>query len=144
MGLRFGNDYLVFVATIAAPTTFSLVGGQQSGTFNDARGSIDGSHKTSGGFNLKRSANRDVSIDMGFIADLPDTGFTLVETAYNTNANIIVQIRDQGEDSVTGDAIWECEMTIGQRNVETPLNGVVSGSFRFEPAAEPTIDLTLA
>lgn len=144
MALRFGNNFLLFVATIAAPTVFSMIGGQQSGDFNDARASIDGSHKTSGGFNLKLAANRDVSIDMGFVAELPDTGYTLVETAYNANQGIIVQIRDAGEAAAVGDAIWTCQMAIMQRNVATPLNGVVTGSFRFEPSAEPTLDLTLS
>jgi hypothetical protein len=144
MGLRFGNDYLVFVATVAAPTTFAMVGGQQSGDFNDSRASIDGGHKTSGGFNLKKAANRDVSIDLGFVADLPDTGFTLVETAYNANTEIIVQIRDAGADSTDSDAVFTCRMACLQRNVSTPLNGTVTGSLRFEPAAAPTLDLTLS
>lgn len=143
MALRFGNNYLVFVATAAAPTVFSLLGGQQGGTFNDSRSSIDASHKTSGGVNLRISAQRDIAIDLTFIADLPDTGYTLIETAYNSNLGVVVQIRDQGSASVVGDAVFTCLMTQLQRNIELPLNGVVSGSVRFEPIAAPTLNLVI-
>ncbi len=143
MALRFGNNYLVFVATVAAPTVFSMIGGQQTGTFNDARASIDGSHKTSGGFDLSLGANRSVSIDLSFVAELPDTGFTLIQTAYNANQSVIVQIRDAGPASVVGDAVFTCQMGQFQRNIEMPLNGVVSGSLRFQPSAAPSQDMVI-
>lgn len=143
MALRLGNNYIVFVATAAAPTVFSMIGGQQGGEFNDARGSIDGGHKTSGGVNLKLPANRDIAIDLSFVADLPDTGYSIVQTAYNSNLNVVVQIRDAGAASVVGDAVFTCLMGQFQRNISMPLNGVVSGQLRFEPAAAPTLELVI-
>jgi hypothetical protein len=143
MALRLGNNYLVFIATAAAPTVFTLLGGQQSGTFGDSRSSIDASHKTSGGFNLRVAANRDMSIEVGFIVDLPDTAFANVQAAYNGNLNVVVQIRDAGAAAAAGDAVFTCLMAVAQRNVEMPLNGAVSGTFRFEPVAAPTLDLVL-
>jgi hypothetical protein len=54
-----------------------------------------------------------------------------------------VQIRDAGSASVVGDAVFTCLMTQLQRNIEFPLNGVVTGSVRFEPLAAPTINLVI-
>ena len=143
MAVKLGNDYLIFVATPGGTPSYLMLGGQQSGTFNDARNSSDGSHKTSGGFNLSIAGNRTISIDLGFVADLPDTGYSLVEAAYAANTPLLVQMRDAGASSAIGDAVFTCEMRAFNRNVETPLNGTVTGSFTFQPSAAPTLDLTL-
>lgn len=143
MALRFGNDYLVFVATALAPTVFSLLGGQQGGTFGDTRADIDASHKTSGGFDLSISANRKLNINLTFIAELPDAGFTIIQNAYNGNLGVVVQIRDKGAASVVGDAVFTCLMGQFERNIELPLNGVVSGSLQFKPLAAPSLDLII-
>lgn len=144
MALKLGNNYIIFVATIAAPTVFAMIGGQQSGSFGDNRSKIDASHKTSGGINLTVAGNRDVSFDMGFVADLPDAGYTMVESSYKANLDLIVQLRDAGAASVADDAVFECRMINLQRPIDMPLNGTVTGSFRWEPTAVPTLDLTLA
>lgn len=142
MALKLGNSYMVWVA---APTTFALLAGQQDGTLNSTRQTFDASHKTSGSVGLKIPGLRDVSIDLSFVADLPDTGgYTVIETAHKSGAAINVAVRKDGAAGEVADDVFLCSMYVVALNITAATNGALSGTVRFEPAAAPTTDLTLA
>jgi predicted secreted protein len=146
MATKIGNDYLVWVAAPATTPTYWLFGGQQSGVVSTSREEADASHKTSGGYALSAPGLRRRTITLEFVADLPDTGYTVVETAEKSSSReVLVQIRRGG---VTGadpaDVIFAGLMGVTALNVNAPLNGVVGGSVTFSTAAAPTFDLTLA
>lgn len=144
MALKLGNNYVVFVsATIGG--TYALLAGQQNGSLGGTRATADASHKTSGGVALKVPGLIDVPVDLTFVAELPDaTGYSVVETAFKAGTTVGVAIRKAGATSVVGDNIFLCEMFVTALNVDFALNGVVGGSIKFEPAATPSLNLTLS
>lgn len=144
MALKIGNDYNVWTAATIGGT-YARFAGQQNGSLGGARQTADASHKTSGGVALRVAGLIDVPIDLTFVADLPDTGgYTVVETAFKTGAAIGVAIRKGGAAGAVGDNVFLCEMIITALNIDFALNGVVSGTVKFEPFAAPVTNLTLA
>jgi hypothetical protein len=146
MAVKIGNDYMVWVATPAPTPSYSLFGGQQSGAVSNSRQVADASHKTSGGFALTVPGLRSRTITLDFVADLPDTGYTVVETAEKSSSGeVLVQIRKGGATAVApADVIFAGRMRVTALNVNAPLNGVLGGSVTFDTVAAPTTDLTLA
>ena len=79
-----GKDYLVYVATAgtASNYTWTLVGGQRSGTLNRTAEEIDTSHKTSGGWASTIAGLRSWSLDMESIYLAGDEGAKFLEAAF--------------------------------------------------------------
>ncbi len=144
MALKIGNDYLVWVAAPGGTPTYAVFAGQQDGSIGGTVSMTDASHKTSGGYALKVPGLTDSPIDLSFVAELPDTGgYTVVETAFKNKTQVLVQVRKDGTSGAADDAIFACSMWVGELSVNFATNGVVGGSVKFEPAAAPTIPLTL-
>jgi hypothetical protein len=146
MAVLIGNNYLVWVAAPGGSPTYTTFGGQQDGTLESNRATFDASHKTSGTVALKGPGLRDVTINLNYVADLPDTGYTVVETAHKgATGRVLVQIRKDGAAGTSpDDVIFAAEMLVTNLSVAQALNGAVSGSVNFELSAVPTTDLVLA
>jgi hypothetical protein len=144
MAVKVGNEYLAWVsATIGG--TYARFAGQQDGSLGGTRQTADASHKTSGGVSLKIPGLIDFPIDLSFVADLPDTtGYGVVETAFKNGTTIGVSLRKGGATATATDDIFKCEMYVTALNISFALNGVVSGTVKFEPATAPATNLTLA
>ena len=144
MAVKIGNEYNVWTsATIGG--TYARFGGQQDGSLGGTRQTADASHKTSGGVSLKVPGLIDFPIDLAFVADLPDAGgYGVVETAFKNGTTIGVAIRKGGATATVTDNVFLCEMYVTALNINFALNGVVSGSAKFEPAVAPTTNLTLS
>jgi hypothetical protein len=144
MAVKIGNDYNVWVsATIGG--TYARFGGQQDGSLGGTRQTADASHKTSGGVAIKVPGLIDFPVDLSFVADLPDVGgYAVVETAFKAGAAIGVSIRKGGATATAADDIFKCLMFVTALNIDFALNGVVGGTVKFEPAAEPATPLALA
>lgn len=146
MALKIGNDYMVWVAAAGGTPTYGLLGGQQDGSLSVGIREIDGSHKTSGSTDLVLPGNKTYNLPLSFNAELPDaTGYSVVETRLKGRLPILVQIRKGGATGASpADVVFACEMYALNLDLSFPLNGIVSGSMTFKPAAAPTTDLTLA
>ena len=61
-----GKDFLIYINTgeSEANPTWTLIGGQRSGTLNRSAESLDASHKTSGGWKSTVAGLREWSIDL--------------------------------------------------------------------------------
>jgi hypothetical protein len=144
MAIKIGNDYNVWTAATIGGT-YARFAGQQDGSLGGTRATADASHKTSGGVALRVPGLIDFPIDLSFVADLPDTGgYDVVQTAFKSGAAIGVAIRKGGATGAVGDNIFLCEMIVTALNIDLSLNGVVSGTVKFEPFAAPVTSLTLA
>jgi hypothetical protein len=143
MALLIGNNYNIWVsATIGG--TYARFAGQQNGSLGGTRQTADASHKTSGGVALRVPGLIDYPIDLTFVADSPDTGgYTVVETAFKNGTTVGVAIRKDGAAGDATDNVFLCEMIVTALSIDFALNGVVSGSVKFEPFAAPTTNLTL-
>lgn len=145
MAVKIGNDYMIWVAAAGGSPAYALLGGQQDGSLEMSAQSIDASHKTSGTVALKLPGLRDISINTTFVADLPDTGYTVVETAHKSRAAMLVQVRKDGAaGTAPDDVVFAASFYVNTLSVNAALNGTLNGSVSFELAAVPTTDLTLA
>ena len=146
MAILIGNEYNVWVAAPGGSPTYTRFGGQQDGALESSRATFDASHKTSGTFALKGPGLREVSINMSYVADLPDVGYTVVETAHKSaTGTVLVQVRKDGAlGTAPDDVIFAGLMLVSSFSANMALNGAVSGSVSMETFAAPTTDLTLA
>lgn len=146
MPVRPSNDYMVWVAAVATPTAFSLLGGQQDLSWESQGQTIDASHKTSGTFALKLRGLRDITTTVQIVTDLPDTGYTIIETAHKSaSGQVVVQIRKDGAaGTAPDDVVFQAQMFVASMSISGPLNGVVSGNITFELAGVPAIDMLLS
>lgn len=146
MAVKIGNDYLLWVAAPGGSPVYSLFGGQQDGSLDGSREVIDASHKTSGGFALKLAGLGERTINLTYVADLPDTGYTVVETAFKSASGLVLtQIRKGGAAGVApADVVFAASMMVTGFTINAQLNGTVSGTVSLELAAAPTTDITLA
>lgn len=145
MAVLIGNNYMVWIAVPGETPTYALIAGQQTGSLGATRETIDASHKTSGGVALIIPGLRGYTINLDFVADLPDAnGFTVAETAFKAATSVLIELRKGGSTATTSDKIFAGEMYVTSLNPTFGLNGTVSGSITLVPKAAPTTDLTLA
>lgn len=144
MGIKLGNDYLLWIKP-ASGQTFLVVMGQGDLSIKRSAASIDTGSKTSGGFATKAGGLRDGSATLKLNPELPDPGYTALETDGKSSppANFTVQVRKGGIDAEDADAIFECLVFCSDFNDDFGKNNVVSVDTTLAFAAAPTID-TLA
>ncbi len=81
--IEVGKDFLLSVnkGTVAKPE-WLLIGGQRSSDLKRSRDEIDGSHKTSGGWTVKKSGLASWSIDLSGLVVIKYEGFQILEYAF--------------------------------------------------------------
>ena len=87
-----GKDYLLKIntGTVAIPT-WTLIGGQRSGTLTRKAESIDASNKTTGGWTTKLPGLLSWSIALDGLVMLNDVGVEALEQAFGAGTQIEVQ-----------------------------------------------------
>lgn len=124
-----GKSYLIYVntgATEAAPT-WTLVGGQRSGSLSRTADEIDASHKTSGGWGSKLAGLRswELSLDSVYLAG--DAGAKFLEDAFLAGAQVHIKFEYPDKSFVTGwGSITELSLETAHDDVAT-ISGTISG-----------------
>lgn len=142
MGIKLGNEYLLWAKTAAAPA-FLVVMGQGDMSIKRTAATIDTGSKTSGGFSTKAAGLRDGSATLKINPELPDPGYALLEGAAKATPPVpfTVQVRKGGLDGDEADAIFECLVYATDFNDDFGKNNVVSVDTTLVFAAAPTIDI---
>lgn len=141
MGKKLGNDYMAWIET-ATPGQFVVIRGQQGMTINRSAGSVDLSTKDDGGYGSSAPGLRSLSVDLTLLPNLPDTGYTRLETLANaaTPAPLNIQIRKGGLAGLSADAVFagsvyaNLDSTGFDQNAGTPVKVTFTGN------GAPTID----
>lgn len=121
-----GIDILVSVNTGTAEVpVYTAVGGQRGATLNRSASLIDVSNKVSGDWAKSISGMKNWSIDADGLFALDDAALEALETAFNTSAEVLIQIA-KGTDLVyTGKAY------ITDFPIEAPYDDVATYSVSF-------------
>lgn len=142
MGIKLGNDYLLWVKPAGAGAAV-VVKGQGDLSIKRTAATIDTSSKTSGGYATKAAGLRDGSATLKINPELPDAGYTQFETYAKANppAPFTVQVRKDGEAGLDpDDIVFECLVYSTDFNDDYGKNNVVSVDATLVFAAAPTID----
>ena len=141
MGIKLGNDYLLWIKVGNADAV--VVTGQGDLSIKRTAATIDTSSKTSGGWSTKAAGLKDGSATLKINPELPDTGYTALETAAKANppAPFVVQVRKGGLDGADpADVTFESSVYATDFNDDAGKNGVYSIDTTFVFAAAPTVD----
>lgn len=143
MGIKLGNDYLLWVKVGSAAAVCIL--GQGDLSIKRGAKSIDTSSKTSGGWDTSAGGNRSGSATLKLNPELPDAGYAAFETVGKSAPpqNFVVEVRKGGVTATEDDAIFSCPVWCGDFNDDYSKDGVVSVDTTFNFAGAPTVD-TLA
>lgn len=125
-----GKDYLIYVASAgtAETPTWTLVGGQRSGSLSRTAEEIDASHKTSGGWTTKIAGLRSWSLDMESIYLAGDEGAKFLEAAFLAGKQVFMKFEYPDKSYVTGwGAITDLSLETSHDDVAT-LSGTIAGA----------------
>jgi hypothetical protein len=134
-----GNDYLGWIET-ATPDTFVALLGQGTLTENRSQSSIDTSDKTTQGYNTGDYGNITLKHQLDLNINLPDAGYTRLETLANSRTVFVWQVRRGGLDGTSDDAIFAAPVKASIQSRTFPKDGVVSAKIDLSLAGAPTID----
>ena len=122
-----GKDFLVYINTgAAAEPTWTLVGGQRSGTLNREADSIDVSYKASDGWKASKAGLRGWSIELGTLVMLSDTGIQALEAAFLAGKEVNLKFENPDDSYYTG---WG---SITSFSLSTPHDGAAEISGTIE------------
>ena len=124
-----GKDYLVYVATAGTTEnpTWTLVGGQRSGSLSRTAEEIDASHKTSGGWSSTIAGLRSWSLDMEAIYLAGDEGAKFLEAAFLAGKQVFIKFEYPNKSYVTGwGSITDLSLETSHDDVAT-ISGTISG-----------------
>lgn len=124
-----GKDYLVYLATAGTATnpTWTLVGGQRSGSLSRSAEEIDASHKTSGGWASTIPGLRSWSLDMEAIYLAGDEGAKFLEAAFLAGKQVLVKFEYPNKSYVTGwGSITDLSLETSHDDVAA-ISGTISG-----------------
>lgn len=124
-----GKDFLIYINTgeSEANPTWTLIGGQRSGTLNRSAESRDASHKTSGGWKSTVAGLREWSIDLESVYLIGDDAITYLDAAFAAGEEIQLKFEYPDKSYITG---WG---TITSYPISTPhsdvatISGTISG-----------------
>ena len=142
MAKKLGNDYRLWIES-ATPGTYNEIKGQTALKINRQAGTIDTSTKDDFPYGTSAPGMRSLTIDFEIYPNLPDaSGYTRLETQSQASpqAAINFQIRKGGSTGVTGDAVFQALMNIGNIDTDFGKNDVVKASGQLTLAAAPTVD----
>lgn len=145
MSIKLGNNYLLWVAPSGPTPAYQVVKGQGDLAIKRTAATIDTSSKTSGGYATKAAGLRDGSATLKVNPELPDAGYTQLETSAKSNPPVpfLIQVRKGGEAGTDTDVVFECEVYATDFNDDYGKNNVVSVDTTLVFSAAPTVD-TLA
>lgn len=124
-----GKDYLVYVATAGSGDnyTWTLVGGQRSGSLSRTAEEIDASHKTSGGWASTLAGLRSWSLDMEAIYLAGDEGAKFLEAAFLEGKQVHIKFEYPNKSYVTGwGSITDLSLDTSHDDVAT-ISGTING-----------------
>lgn len=124
-----GKDYLVYVATAGTESnyTWTLVGGQRSGSLSRSAEEIDASHKTSGGWSSTLAGLRSWSLDMEAVYLAGDDGAKFLEAAFLAGKAVHIKFEYPNKSYVTGwGSITDLSLDTSHDDVAT-ISGTISG-----------------
>ncbi|CAN5368562.1 hypothetical protein BH10PSE14_BH10PSE14_04360 [soil metagenome] len=134
-----GNDYLGWIETAVASTYVALLG---QGTLNETRSQseIDTGDKTSGAYGTGAFGNIVVKQDLDLKINLPDAGYTRLETKVNARQSFMWEVRKNGLAGVEADAIFKALVFGSITSRSFNKDGTVDAKISLRIAAAPTID----
>lgn len=140
MGIRLGNERLLWVETAVAGTFISIAG-QGDFTRSRSRSAIGTATKTSG-WDTERAGLSKGKADTSFIPDLPDAGYERFETLAKAEPQVPfnIQVRSGGLTGGEDDVEFACSVTVSDFEDNAAQNDVVKTKASFLYAAAPTID----
>ena len=124
-----GKDYLIYVATAVSGETYTwtLVGGQRSGSLGRTAEEIDASHKTSGGWSSTLPGLRSWSLDMEAVYLAGDDGAKFLEAAFLAGKQVHIKFEYPNKSYVTGwGSITDLSLETSHDDVAT-ISGTISG-----------------
>lgn len=131
-GEQKGLDYLVYIDTNPSGTTWTLIGGQKSATFNRQADSIDASHKTTGKYRSKLAGFRNATLSFNNIDILNDAGQAELERAWNADEQVHIAYQ-----TPLGH-YYEMTMSITDYSEQSPDDGPASHNVQLESTGAPT------
>jgi hypothetical protein len=142
MGIKLGNDYLLWIVPSGTGATPLVIKGQGDLSIKRTAATIDTGSKTSGGYATKGAGLRDGSATLKNNVELPDPGFAALETAAKANPPVpfTIQVRKGGEAATDDDVTFECSVYATDFNDDYSKNGVVAVDSTFVFAEAPTVD----
>lgn len=129
-----GKDYLIYVASAATTSgdtttyTWTLLGGQRTGSLSRSADEIDASHKTSGGWTTKLAGLRSWSLDLESVYLAGDSGAQFLEAAFLEGKQVHVKFKYPDNSYITGwAAITNLSLETSHDGVAT-LKGTLAGA----------------
>lgn len=144
MAKKLGNEYRLWVDSATAGT-FIEIKGQTSLKINRQAGNVDTSDKAAFPYGTSLPGRRVLTVDVELFPDLPDAGYTRLETLSQASpqAPVMFQIRKGGSTGEVGDVVFHASMNIGNVDTEYPDNAPIKTNGQLTLAAPPLVD-TLA
>ena len=140
MTKKLGNDYRLWIESATAGT-YNEVKGQTGTKVSRQSSNFDTSTKDDFPYGTESPGLKKLTLDFEIFPNLPDTtGYGRIETVALGSAPNKFQIRKNGSSGVSGDAVFEALMYIGNFDTDFPKNDVVKCTFQLTLAAAPTID----
>lgn len=142
MGKKNGTDYRLWIES-ATPGTYNEIKGQTGHDVKRQGGLFDTSSKDDGAYGTEMPGQKKVNLDFEIFPNLPDAnGYGRLESAALASPSLPVnfQVRKGGSAGVTGDAVFQASMYIGNFDTSYPKDGPVKCTFQLALAAAPTID----
>lgn len=141
MAKKLGNDYRLWIDSATAGT-FIEIKGQTSTKVNRQAGSVDTSDKAAFPYGTSLPGRRVLSLDFELFPDLPDTGYTRLETLSQASpqAPVMFQIRKGGSAGAVGDVVFHALMNIGNLDTDYPDNAPIKCNGQLALAAAPIVD----
>ncbi len=143
--LLLGGDYLLWIES-ATPGTYNYIKGQGTAVINRSQSNIDGSSKDTPGYSTGTYGRKTITIDLDMVPKLPDAnGYSRLEANCNAvpTAPFNIQIRKNGVNGVSADAIFAASVNGSISSVTLPDNDKVTAKGQLQLANAPTVD-TLA
>lgn len=135
-----GNDYLGWIET-ATPGTFVALLGQGTLTENRSQASIDTGDKTSGSYGTGAFGNIQLKQSLDLKVNLPDAGYSRLETMVNSRTPFLWAIRKGGAAGADpGDVIFKAQVYASITSRTFTKDGTVDVKIDLMIAAAPTVD----
>lgn len=134
-----GNDYLGWIETAVAGTYVALLG-QGSLSENRSQASIDTGDKTSGAYGTGAFGNIQLKQSLDLKINLPDAGYTRLETLVNSRSPFMWEVRKGGQAGLEADAIFKAQVYGSITSRTFAKDGTVDVKIDLMIAAAPLID----
>ena len=138
-----GKDYFIDVAKLdeASKVVWVRVGGQRNSGISKKSDSIDGSHKTSGGWKTSLPGMRSWGTELDGLMMLEDEGVTILDQAFNAGQLVAVRFKYPDDSHEVGwAAITEFSTDTPHDDVAT-LKGSLEGNGPLSTRTTEEVDI---